>query len=167
MAQARALALYIDPSLDTPDQFKLDASPTRVMRDILGGAIHLGPVDWPSRRDSLLALLAKNNPITGRAALQLDPEDAQLLERAFAGRWHYPLVRGDVSRKAPKKNHPWSDLADSGTYVVAGVAPARAERRPTDWRPPAAKGIVSHSSFPQRMAPLMPQRQLSSKAKDR
>ncbi len=149
--QARALVLYIDPSLDVPDQSNLEASPTRVMRDVLGGAVHLGPVDWPSRRDPLLALLGKNNPITGRAALQLDPEDAMLLDRAFAGRWHYPLVRGEVSREAPTKNHPWSDLADSATYVIAGVAPARASKRQTG-PPPKAIGVgFSPSKFMSRV----------------
>jgi len=140
--QARALVLHIDPSLDVPDQSNLEASPTRVMRAVLGGAVHLGPVDWPSRRDPLLALLGKNNPHTGRPILQIDPEDAMLLDRALAGRWHYPLVRGQVSREAPVKNHPWSDIADSATYVIAGVAPSRAERKPNGWKPPAARGLA-------------------------
>jgi hypothetical protein len=107
------------------DQSNLEANPVRVIRDVLGVQPRHGPIDWPSRRDPLLAMLAKNNPHTGRAALQLDPEDAIPADRALSGRWHYPLVRGQVSREAPVKNHPWSDIADSLTYLIAGVAPTR------------------------------------------
>lgn len=134
----RALVCYVDPSLDVPDQSNLEATPVRVMRDVLGAAVHLGPVDWPSRRDPLLALLGKVNPLTGRPALQLDPEDALLLDRSLSGRWHYPLVRGQVSREGPVKNHPWSDLADSLTYLAAGVAPTK-RRKPPGWRPDPPK----------------------------
>jgi len=123
--RARALVIHIDPSLDVPDQSNLEAHPARVIRDVLGASPRHGPIDWPSRRDPLLAMLGKVNPITGRAALQLDPEDAIPLDRSLAGRWHYPLVRGQVSREAPVKNHSWSDVADSLTYLIAGVAPTR------------------------------------------
>jgi hypothetical protein len=124
--RTRVVLCHVDPSLDVPDQSNLEANPVRVIREILGATVHLGPVAWPARRDPLLALLGKTNPLTGRPALQLDPEDALLLDRALSGRWHYPMVRGQVSREAPVKNHPWSDLADAACYLVAGVAPSRA-----------------------------------------
>jgi hypothetical protein len=130
LRERRALLLYIDPSLDVPDQSNLEASPTRVMQDVLGVVATLGPVEWPARRDPLLALLGKVNPMTGRPALQLDPEEASLLDRSLSGRWHYPVVRGQVSREAPVKNHPWSDVADALTYLIAGIAPTRATRDP-------------------------------------
>jgi hypothetical protein len=34
--------VHVDPSLNVPDQSNLEASPTRVMRDVLGGVVHLG-----------------------------------------------------------------------------------------------------------------------------
>jgi hypothetical protein len=122
-----------------PDQSNLEASPTRVIRQVLGAAVHLGPVAWPARRDPLLALLGKLDPLTGTAALQLDPEEATLLDRALSGRWHYPLVHGQVSREGPVKNHPWSDIADSASYIVAGVAPHRASRDARQAPPRPAK----------------------------
>lgn len=145
LQQPRALVCYVDPSLDVPDQSNLEAVPTRVIRTVLGAVVYLGPVDWPARRDPLLALLGKLNPVTGRPVVQLDPEDSLLLDRAFSGRWHYPLVRGQVSREAPVKNHPWSDLADSATYIIAGAAPRR--ERPRDWRPAPSRTSFNFYEF--------------------
>lgn len=134
-----ALRHYVDPSLDVPDQSNIEASPTRVIRAVLPGELVLGPKEWPARRDPLLALLGKLDRMTGRPALQLDPEDAVLLDRALSGQWHYGLVRGQVSREMPVKNHPWSDLADSLTYIVAGVAPEE--------QPLVAREIPVETSF--------------------
>lgn len=146
--QPRALQHYVDPSLDVPDQSNLEANPVRVIQAVLGGTVHLGPVEWPARRDPLLALLGKVNPMTGRPALQLDPEDALLLDRALSGRWHYPLVRGQVSREGPVKNHPWSDVADSATYIIAGAMPSRASRRNGRRDPPKhARSSVDWSPY--------------------
>jgi hypothetical protein len=123
----RTLGLLIshyDPSMDTPDQGNLDSSPANVLREILGGVTYPGPVSWPGRRDPLLALLARLNPATGRARLQLDADGCRPLIQALSGKWVYPTINGQVSRDLPLKSHPASDLGDSICYLVAGVAPS-------------------------------------------
>lgn len=115
---------YYDPSMDTPDQGNSDSSPVNVLREVVGGITYPGAVSWPGRRDPLLSLLARLNPHTGRARLQLDPEGCRLLISALSGRWIYPTIHGRVSRDLPLKNHPFSDLGDALCYFVGGVAPA-------------------------------------------
>lgn len=112
---------HYDGSMDTPDQSNLESSPINVLREVLGGSSYPGAITWPGRRDPLLALLARLNPSTGRARLQLDPEGCRLLISALCGRWIYPTVNGVISRELPLKNHPWSDLGDSLCYLVGGL----------------------------------------------
>jgi hypothetical protein len=119
---------FYDPSMDTADQSDLDANPVRVIREVLGGSTRPGAVAWPARRDPMLAVLNRLNPATGRPVLQLDPVEAALLDRALSGRFHYPVVRGQVSRDLPDKTHPWSDIGDAFCYFIGGIAPGRLER---------------------------------------
>ncbi len=114
---------YYDPSMDTPEQANIEQSPIRVVREVLGGTTYPGAVSWPGRRDPMLTLFTRLNPLTGRTVLQLDPEGCRPLIQALNGRWHYPVVQGRVSREKPTKNHPWSDLGDAFAYFVGGVVP--------------------------------------------
>jgi hypothetical protein len=123
MRTSGLLTSYYDPAMDTPDQSNVESSPVSVLREVLGGATYPGAVSWPGRRDPLLSLLARLNPMTGRAKLQLDADGCRLLISALNGRWHYSTVNGKVSRDLPVKDHPASDLGDSLCYFVGGVAP--------------------------------------------
>ncbi len=120
---ASLLLHYYDPSMDTPEQSNLEQSPIRVLREVLGGTTYPGAVSWPGRRDPMLTLFTRLNPLTGRTVLQLDPEGCRPLIQALNGRWHYPMVQGRVSREKPAKTHPWSDLGDAFAYFVGGVVP--------------------------------------------
>ncbi len=121
MYSSSALIHYYDVSMDTPDESNLESSPIRVLREVLGGSSYPGAISWPGRRDPLLSLLARLNPMTGRARLQLDAEGCRQLIQACNGRCYYPTVNGHVSRELPVKNHPWSDLMDSLCYMVGGL----------------------------------------------
>ncbi len=114
---------YTDPAMNTPEQSNLEQSPVRVLREAVGGVTYPGAVSWPGRRDPMLTLFNRLNPVTGRTVLRLDPEGCRLLIQALNGRWHYPMLQGKVSRELPAKTHPWSDLGDSFAYFVGGVAP--------------------------------------------
>jgi hypothetical protein len=114
---------HYDPAMDTPDESNLESSPVRVLREVLGGYSYAGASSWPGRRDPLLTLLSRLNPLTAKPVLQIDPEGGRLLISALNGRWHYPVVQGQVSRELPTKNHPWSDLGDALCYFVAGSTP--------------------------------------------
>jgi hypothetical protein len=130
------MAHRYDPNMETGEQADIDQDPVRVLRELLGGQMAPGAVKIPARLDPVTALLSRFNTFTGRLTLQVDPTHAALLIRALRGRWHYPTVRGVVSREEPVKDHPWSDLGDSFSYLVGGIAPsrltARAPRSP--WR---------------------------------
>ncbi len=126
-SRSTSIISYYDPSMDVKDQSDVEQSPVRVLREVLGGATYPGAVKWPSRRDPLLSLLTRLNPGTGKPVLQICPEGCQPLISALSGRWHYPLVNGQLSRELPEKNHPWSDLGDALCYAVAGLAPGHAE----------------------------------------
>lgn len=117
------LISHYDSAMDTPDQSNVESSPVSVLREVLGGATYPGAVSWPGRRDPLLSLLARLNPVTGRAKLQLDAEGCRLLISALNSRWHYATVNGKVSRDLPVKDHPASDLGDALCYFIGGVAP--------------------------------------------
>jgi hypothetical protein len=121
MRTSSMLISHYDPAMDTPDQSNVESSPANVLREVLGGSTYPGPVSWPGRRDPLLALLARLNPSMGRPRLQLDTEGCRLLISALNGRWHYKTINGAVSRDLPVKDHPWSDLGDSLSYLVAGL----------------------------------------------
>jgi hypothetical protein len=123
MRNSSMIISYYDPAMETPDQSNLDSSPLNVLREVLGGITYPGAVSWPGRRDPLLSLLARLNPMTGRARLQLDAEGCRLLISALNGRWHYRTINGAVSRDLPVKDHPASDLGDALCYFVGGVAP--------------------------------------------
>jgi hypothetical protein len=123
MRTSGLLTSYYDPAMETPDQSNLDSSPVNVLREVLGGAAYPGAVSWPGRRDPLLSLLARLNPMTGRARLQLDAEGCRLLISALNSRWHYMTVNGKVSRDLPVKDHPASDFGDALCYFVGGIAP--------------------------------------------
>lgn len=126
-----------DPSMATGEQADIDQDPVRVLREMLGGSTQAGAVKIPARLEPITALLGRFNTFTGRPMLQIDPVDAVLLIRALRGRWYFPTVNGVVSRDAPVKNHPWSDLGDSFAYMVGGMAPSRSaiEEKPKP-RPP-------------------------------
>jgi hypothetical protein len=117
------LISYYDPAMETPDQSNVDSSPESVLREVLGGVTYPGAISWPGRRDPLLSLLARLNPMTGRPRLQLDAEGCRLLISALNGRWHYKTVNGAVSRDLPVKDHPASDLGDALCYCIGGLAP--------------------------------------------
>lgn len=123
MRTASMLMHYYDPAMDTPDQSNVESSPVSVLREVLGGATYPGAVSWPGRRDPLLSLLARLNPMMGRPRLQLDADGCRLLISALNGRWHYATVNGKVSRDLPVKDHPASDLGDALCYFVGGILP--------------------------------------------
>jgi hypothetical protein len=122
-AGSSLLVHYYDPAMDTPDESNLESSPLSVLRQVCGGSSYPGAVSWPGRRDPMLALFNRLNPITGRAMLQLDPEDCRPLIAALNGKWHYPTIGGVVSRELPAKTHPASDLGDAFAYFVGGALP--------------------------------------------
>ncbi len=124
-AVSSLLVHHYDSAMHAPDESNLESSPLRVLREVLGGATYPGAVSWPGRRDPLLMLLNRLNPLTGRPVLQLCPEGCKLLISALSGRWHYATVNGQVSRELPLKNHPWSDLGDAFAYLVGPFARSR------------------------------------------
>lgn len=123
MRNPSLLISHYDPAMETPDQSNVDSSPVSVLREVLGGASYPGAVSWPGRRDPLLSLLARLNPMTGRARLQLDADGCRLLISALNSRWHYKTINGQVSKDLPVKDHPASDLGDGLCYCVGGIAP--------------------------------------------
>jgi hypothetical protein len=123
MRTSGLLTSYYDSAMDSPDQSNVESSPLLVLREVLGGATYPGAVSWPGRRDPLLSLLTRLNPMTGRTRLQLDAEGCRMLISALNGKWHYRTVNGVVSRDLPVKDHPASDLGDALCYFVGGIAP--------------------------------------------
>jgi hypothetical protein len=115
-----------DPSMNTGDQSDTDASPIKVIREMLGGVLRAGAVTWEGRRDPMLALF--NQAVGGHWALQVNPgKDTELLRRAWDGRWHYATkVTGELRSIQPAKpNPPWADIGDAAAYFIGGVAPQR------------------------------------------
>lgn len=119
------LTHYYDPNMDTPDQSNIDANPMDVIRQVLGGVAYAGAKSWMGRRDPLLALFTRLNPLTGEPVFLIDPEGDgnHLLIAALRGRWFYPKINGVISRELPVKTHPASDLGDATCYAVGGAAP--------------------------------------------
>ncbi|MGH7645237.1 MAG: hypothetical protein ACREMR_06595 [Gemmatimonadales bacterium] len=137
-----------DPAMTAASQEDSTKAPASTVRALLGCAVRLGPVRWAQRRDPLLALF--NRAVAGRPALHIAPtEDTELLRRALAGMWIYGADASGGLRPAeqPIKSHPWSDLGDALTYLVAELFPttgrswerAKAEATPTRF----AKGSLS------------------------
>jgi hypothetical protein len=103
-----------------------------VIRELLGGVVRQGAVDWIPRIEPVTRLLGEFNGYAGRPRLQIDPVDGAPLIRACRGAWYFPTINGRVSRDLPKKpNHPFEDLGDSLCYFVGGIAPSREPRDPS------------------------------------
>jgi hypothetical protein len=82
--------------------------------------------------------------VDGKAVLQIDGVDAELLVRALAGRYRYKVKKDGDAEDKPDKNHPWSDVADAfqyfclyadgGATIGAPTVPARREVKPAPYR---------------------------------
>lgn len=131
---------WYDPSLDTGAQGDIEVNALLVLRKMLPGVWNAGPVDWPGRRDPLEAVLDSMD--MGVPLLQLDPEFCRPLAKAYNGMWHYAItLQGQLRKEEPKKpNPPWADLGDASCYLLAGMAPKRAQR-PEGWKPEASRGL--------------------------
>lgn len=113
-----------DPAMAAASQEDSTKAPATTVKALLGGVVRFGPVKWAHRRDPLLALF--NKAVAGRPALQISPvEDTELLRRALAGMWRYgaDVAGGLRPSEQPIKDHPWSDLGDALTYLVAELFP--------------------------------------------
>jgi hypothetical protein len=126
-------------------------APAGTVKALLGGRVTFGPVRWPARRDPLLALF--NRAVAGRPALQISPgEDTELVRRALCGMWRYgqDVSGGLRPSEQPVKDHPWSDLGDALTYVVAELFPV-VDRDPARRRPAGRSRTVTLRSMPELM----------------
>jgi hypothetical protein len=112
---------FHDPALARREDSDSEQSALGVIRRELGGTCTPGPVDWPNRREPLLAALALH-----LLAIAPGPH-TQLLRRALRGAWYYPRdAAGNLrSAKPEKPNVPYADLGDALCYVVAGMHPLR------------------------------------------
>jgi hypothetical protein len=125
-ASGTRLRHYVDPSMATGEQADIDQDPVRVIRELLGGVIREGAVDWSARIEPVTALLGAFNGYAGRPRLQIDSVDGAPLIRACRGAAYYPTVNGKISRDLMKKpNHPHEDALDAFAYFVGGIAPSR------------------------------------------
>ena len=133
LSRARPVLYHVvDPAGFAASQEDSSKSPAGTLRRLMGGTVRRGPVRWPERRDPLLKLLTRS--VSGVPVLQISPvEDNELLRRALNGMWRYATsVSGELrGAEMPIKDHPWSDLANSLTYLVAEMFPVR-ERREID-----------------------------------
>ena len=125
-----AIHVEYDPSLDTDEQADIESNPMRVMRKLLPGVYHPGPVTWEGRLNPMLG--AFNRLAGGLPILQLDGDACGGLIKALNGAWYYPTTNsGAVSRDLPKKpNHPHEDFGDAFCYLVAGMAPTKDRTTP-------------------------------------
>lgn len=123
--------VWYDPSLDTDSQADVETNPVRVMRSLLPGRYHPGPVSWEARKNALLGALGGHN-------LDVDPSCRGLI-RALDGGWYYPMgADGRVSKAdtaqgsaQPKKpNHPHEDFGDAFCYLLCGLSPSAVPRDP-------------------------------------
>ncbi len=117
-----------DPSGSKGSEGNIDDSALGWIRELLGGQISNGEVNWDRRIDPLLALLNRN--VNGLPALQIDPVEGLPLIRSLRGRWYYPQDRiGNVQKDIPKKpNHPWEDLGDALLYMLGRIGKVKPKR---------------------------------------
>lgn len=127
-----------DQACDTEDPGDHESNPLRTMKALFPGHYRPGPIDWTSRLNPIYSLF--NAMVQGQPVLQIDPSQNRGLIRALDGGWYLATgVDGKVLRDTPKKpNHPHEDYGDAFCYLVAGMAPLKAER-PKGWQPPKPK----------------------------
>lgn len=111
-----------DPAGSTDEQSDIERDPLGELERLLPGLWFPGPVNWESRKHTLLSSM-HHHYAAGKPSLVLDPIEAIGLIRALSGRWHYPQDRlGNVRKDAPKKpNHPWEDYGDAFIYWLWGL----------------------------------------------
>jgi hypothetical protein len=132
-----------DPAMAAASQEDSSKAPAGTVKALLGGRLRFGPVRWPARRDPLLNLF--NRAVSGRPALQISPvEECELLRRALAGMWRYgqDVSGGLRPSEQPVKDHPWSDLGDALTYLVAELYPT-VDRATSRQRPPGRAKTIT------------------------
>ena len=121
-----------DVAGETAEQTDSDRDPVGQLERKLPGLWYPGPVEWETRKHTLLSML-HHRTARGEVALRIDPVHGLPLIKALSGRWYYPTDRtGAIRRDLPKKpNHPWEDLGDAFIYWCWAVsAEAGAPRGP-------------------------------------
>jgi hypothetical protein len=137
-----------DPSMETGEQADIDQDPVRVLRELLGGPMYPGAIDWPARIEPVTAVLGQFNAFTSKPVVQIDAIDGEGLIRAARATWVYPVVNGRVSKDLPKKpNHPHEDHGDALCYFVGAIAPSKEPKRP-GWTPERPRGVAGHPFAP-------------------
>ncbi len=76
----------------------------------------------PARTNSIAARIAAvekflTRVVDGKYGLIVDPDSANPLVQALAGKYRYKINTKGVKDEKPEKSHPWSDIADAFQYM--------------------------------------------------
>jgi hypothetical protein len=76
----------------------------------------------PAKTNSVAARIAAvdkylTRVVDGKYGMVIDPEDANPLVQALAGKYRYKINTKGVRDEKPEKSHPWSDVADAFQYL--------------------------------------------------
>jgi len=76
----------------------------------------------PARTNSIAARIAAvekylTRVVDGKYGLIVDPEHANSLVQALAGKYRYKINTKGVKDEKPEKSHPWSDISDAFQYL--------------------------------------------------
>lgn len=108
-----------DPAGENPDQV-IDNTPAEILR---ASNIFVSPA-WTNGFDVRREAQAKpfTELIDGKPMMEVSVA-CPVFREALRGGYHYKRVAGEGDRYGdrPNKNHPHSDIADAGQYVVIGI----------------------------------------------
>ncbi len=76
----------------------------------------------PARTNSIEARITSvdkylTRTVNGNAGVVIDPDHANPLVQALAGKYRYKINTKGVKDESPEKSHPWSDVADAFEYL--------------------------------------------------
>lgn len=76
----------------------------------------------PAKTNSIAARLTAvdkylTRVVDGKYGLAIDPNSANSLIQALAGKYRYKINTKGVKDEKPEKSHPWSDIADAFQYM--------------------------------------------------
>ena len=76
----------------------------------------------PAKTNSIAARIAAvekfmTRIVDGKYGLVIDPDSANSLVQALAGKYRYRINTKGVKDEKPEKSHPWSDIADAFQYM--------------------------------------------------
>lgn len=111
--------LIVDPSAATKSTVNRQLSFAQILQAQTEIEVILAPTNDPLARRTAMDQALKRSGMPGEPGFLIDPRCVGLI-KALYGAYHFER-KGQKISPTPKKDHPWSDIAEAGQYGILGM----------------------------------------------